>query len=65
MERHQENMGNMKQGKVIATHTSDKGLLCTIHKEFQQKKKKKTNTLEEKGKNNNNAKGSSQRNISE
>lgn len=52
----------MKQGKVIATHTSDKGLVCT---EFQQRKKKKTNTLEEKGKNNKNAKGSSQKNISE
>lgn len=62
MERHQENTGNVKQGKVIATHTSDKGLVCT---ESQQRKKKKTNTLEEKGKNNKNAKGSSQKNISE
>lgn len=48
MERYQENTGNMKQEKVIATHTSDKGRVCTIHKEAQQKKKKRTNTLEEK-----------------
>lgn len=40
MERHQENTGNMKQEKVIATHTSDKGRVCTIHKEAQQRKKK-------------------------
>lgn len=65
MERHQENTGNMKQEKVIATHTSDKGRVCTIHKEAQQREKKRTNTLEEKGKNNSSAKGSSQKNLSE
>lgn len=64
MERHQENTGNMKQEKVIATHTSDKGRVCTIHKEAQQREKR-TNTLEEKGKNNSSAKGSSQKNLSE
>lgn len=28
-------------GKVIATHTSDKGRVCTTYKEAQQREKKK------------------------
>lgn len=40
MEIHQEDKGNIKQGKMTATHASDKGLVCTVHKESQQRKRK-------------------------